>query len=284
MQCFRTLRATALILVLALAAFGCATGKAQVASAEFGLTAEAAPEGILLTLSNIPPDATHLWIGVTSWGDAEVPDDHHSVVSSFAGITDDYVCGWVHSARQLDKVKQTGKVIFPVVQPGVKYFLSATVYNEHEMILFRENNEDFWPRTAHAEFTADNGIYFNRDDVKLEVNDAHSVVTLSSEPKFSSEVTFDDQKYSFGVTVIVDDSRSMGVGDHHFPEGLSRDGLTWVFEPQMTADMKSSNEDIGWLETGSYYPAWAKAYANIIYDDIKWCVEIAKTTEFKYSL
>jgi len=283
MQNFKALRTISLIFVFVLVTFGCATSENHVNTADFGLTAEAAPEGILLTFSNIPSDATHLWISVISWGDTEAPEDHHSVISSFAGITDDYVRGWVHSTRQLDKVKQTGKVIFPVAEAGVKYLLSATVYNEHEMNLFRENNENFWPTTVYAEFVADNGISFNRDDVKLEVNDTHSVVTLTSEPKFSSEVTFDDQKYSFGVTISVDDSRSMGVGDHHFPEGLSSDGLTWEFEPQMTNDMRSDN-DPGWLETGAYYPAWAEAYANIIYDDIKWRVGIAKTPEFKYSL
>ena len=43
-------------------------------------------------------------------------------------------------------------------------------------------------------------------------------------------------------------------------------------------------DNVGWLEAGSYYRAWGTAYANIIYDDIRWSVEIAKTPEFVFSL
>jgi len=74
MHHFRALRtrtwfAISLILGFALVTFGCATdelvsGKNRAADADFGLTAQAVPEGILLTLSNIPPDTNHLWITV----------------------------------------------------------------------------------------------------------------------------------------------------------------------------------------------------------------------------
>jgi len=235
-----------------------------------------------LTFSNIPPDATRLWIHVSSWGDTEVLGSRHSYASSYASVTDVSVRGEANSTPQLDKVKQTGKVIFPAVRPGINYRFSATVYNEREFHSFMENQENFQPRSAYTDFIADNGIYVNGGNAKLEVNDTYSAVTISSEPIFSSEVIFGDQKYSFGVTISVDNNRSIGVGDHHFPDGLSSDGLTWTFEPQMTEDLRRDNS--GWLETGSNYPAWAEARVNIIYDDIKWSVEIAKTSEFKYSL
>jgi len=284
MQHFKALRTISLLSVFALVTFGCATSRNHTAKADFGLTAEAAPEGILLAFSNFPSDATHLWISVISWGDTEVPESHHNIISSYASITDASVRGWVNSTRQLDKVRKTGKVIFPVVQTGLKYFISASVYNEREFNLMKENkDENFQPRTAHTEFIADNGNYVNKDDVKLDINDIHSVVTLSSEPRFSSKVTFDNQKYSFGVTILVDDSRSIGVGDHHIPDGLSPDGLTWAFEPQMTDNIKG-DDSAKWLQNDTNYSAWAIAYANIIYNDIKWRIEIAKTPEFEYSL
>jgi hypothetical protein len=285
MHHFRALRtrtwfAISLILGFAPVTFGCATddlvsGRNRAADADFRLTAEAAPEGLLLTLSNIPPDTNHLWITVQEWFNTEEPVSSHNIVSSYAGITDASVRGWVHGSRQLEKIKQTGKVIFPIVQAGKKYHISAMAYNEQNYYASLE-----YPRMAETECTAGNGIYFNRDSVKLELDNAHSTVTLSSEPVFSSEVTFDTQKYSYGVTVYIPENRAMGVGDHHTPGGLSSDGLTWIFEPYMTADLRNDNG--GWLESGNTYSAWAEVKALIIYDDITWSVGIAKTPEFNY--
>ena len=282
----RTRFAISLILGFALVSFGCATnkpvsGKNHAANAGFGLTAKAVPEGLLLTFSNIPPDATHLWISVFSMGGTEESEYTHS----FAGLTDTSVRGWVNSTRQLEKVKQTGKVLFPFVQSGRKYSISATVYTERDFELMRNRkDEDTHPLSADAECIAKSGIYFDRKSVKLALNDTNSVVTLSSEPVFSSGVTFDAQKYSFDVAILVDEHRSIGVGDHHFPDGLSSDGLTWTFEPGMTQNIKEDSVAVSWLESGVHYSAWAVARANIVYDDIKWTVEIAKTPEFTYSL
>ena len=286
MHHFRVLRirtwfAVSLILGFVLVTFGCATdelvsGRNRATGADFGLTAQAVPEGLLLTLSNIPPDTNHLWITVQEWFNTEEPASSHNIISSYAGITDTSVRGWVHGSRQLEKIKQTGKVIFPVVQAGKKYHISAMAYSEQNYYASLE-----YPHTAEAECIAENGINFNRDSVKLELDNAHSAVTLSSEPVFSSEVTFDTQKYSYGVTVYIPENRAMmGVGDHHIPEGLSSDGLTWTFEPQMTGDFKNNNN--GWLESGNNYSAWAEVKALIIYDDITWSVGIAKTPEFSY--
>jgi hypothetical protein len=283
----KALRTISLIFAFTLVTFSCATSKNQIAIDDFGLTAEAVPEGILLTFSNIPSDATQLWIHVISWGDTDEPEQnkiltgHHSVISSYAAIEDSSFNTWVNSTHQLEKIKQNSQIIFPIVQAGAKYRISATVYNARERSLFVERTENIQPRSASAEITANNGIHFNRDNVRLELNDTNSIVTLSSEPIFSSAIIFDEQKYSFGVTVLVDENSSVGVGDHHIPNGLSSNGLTWAFEPQMTTVNFKNHE---WLETGSNYPAWATARVNIIYDDIKWSVEIAKTSEFTYSL
>jgi hypothetical protein len=295
MQHFKALRtrtrfaiSSILGLGFVLVAFGCATSKLvsdknQVANADFGLTAEAVSEGILLTFNNIPSDATHMWIHATSWdGTSEKRYNEHI---SYAGITSPSVQGWVNSSQQLEKVKQTRKVIFPIVQAGQNYHILVHVYNQREMELYRENNGNIRLRTAETECIAENGIYFDRDLIKLALNDTNSVVTLSSEPEFSSEVTFDTQKYSFRVTVFVPEKKaSIGVGDHHFPNGLSVDGKTWTFEPEMTQNIKGDSVAMDWLGDGSYYTAWAESYVNIIYDDIKWVVEIAKTPEFTFSL
>jgi hypothetical protein len=281
MHHLRTLRTISLIIAFVFIFFGCATGKNHVSNSDFGLTAEAVPEGILLSFSNIPSNTTQMWISISSWGDSEEQSNPHNHISSYAAIEDASFHTWVNSVKQLDKIKQTGKIIFPIVQTGIKYSISVTIYNEQERNSFRKD-EIFEQRVAYAELIANNGIYFNKNDVRLELNNTNSVVTLSSEPVFSSSVMFDELKYSFEVIVLIDDNRSISIGEHHFPEGLSSDGKTWAFEPYWTDTLKKYNQD--WLEIGSPYSAWATIHANIIYDDIKWQVEIAKTPEFAYSL
>ena len=282
MRHIRLLRVFSLILGFLLLSFGCATNKIHTTNTEFALTAEAVPQGILLTFSNIPEDATHLWISVQSLGNTEEPEDMQNSISSYAGITNTSVRGWVNSTQNLDTIRETGKVIFPVVEPGRKYSISANVYNEHEFYMMRRTDDYYSSRFAYADFVAQDGLCLGRDRVRLDINDNHSFIAISSEPVFSSEVMFAEQKYGFSITILVDYERSIGVGEHHIPDGLSNDGLTWVFEPIMTDRLKTENG--GWLETGSYYPAWGTAYVNIVFDDIIWAVEIAKTPEFNYSL
>jgi len=262
--------------VFSLVTFGCATGKNQVTGAVFGFTAEAVPEGLLLSFNNIPPDSIRLFISVHSWGDKEELENGHDIVSSYADIRDaSFSRGGIHSL-QLEKVKETGKVIFPIVQPGQKYYISAMVQTKADI------DNDVIPIFIDKEIIAENGIYFNKEHVTLELNNTNSAVTLLSEPLFSSDVIFNTQKYDFSVTIIAKENGSIGLGTHHIPAGLSSDGLSWVFEPYMTENLKINNG--GWLESDNYYPAWVKVYVNIIHDNIIWSVEIAKTPEFNFTL
>ena len=269
-------------LILVLVTLGCATGKNQVSNAEFGLTAEVVPEGIRLNFNNIPADVTHMWLSVVFWGDEEYPEDNVFPIMSYASITNTSVRGWVNASQQLERIRQTGSIIFPIVQAGLNYHFSVTVYNEHEYYNMSEVHENSVARITYADVIADNGIYFNRGDVRLELDNTNAVATIVTEPAFSSKLIFDEQKYSFGVTIMVDNERSIGAGDHHFPDGLSYNGLSWTFEPKLTESLREYNG--GWLETDTHYTAWVVAYANIIYDDIAWSIEIAKTPEFNFSL
>ena len=287
MQHTRSLRKIPLIagftlVILGALVTGCVTGKPvsgenQAANENFGLSADAAPQGILLTFSNIPHDTTHMWIQTITWDTSEELM-HRNYHVAYAGITDAFTEGWVHSTPMLEKVKQTGQVIFPFVETGKNYYISAMVYNQQE---YRQMKDSWEPRHAETECIAGNGIYFNRGFVKLDLATDNTAVTLSSEPVFSSEVLFDVQKYTYSVTIFVSETNSVGVGDHHIPGGLSPDGLSWTFEPQMTT---VNLKEVDSLESGNHYPAWSEAFANIVYDDILWSVEIAKTPEFSYSM
>ena len=280
MNIFKACRAILIIFCVSLAIFGCATTKNHESNAGFGITAEAVPEGICISFSNIPPDASHLWVSVQSWGDAEYPQNTHSVVASYAAITNTPALDWVRSSRQLEEVKKTGKIFFPFVEAGQKYRISAIVYNIEDRAL-SIGDENYIPVMAETECVAKNGIYFDRNSVTLNLENSNSTVTLSSEPVFSSEIIYAPQKYSFGVTIIVAENSSVGVADHHIPEGLSSDGLSWTFEPQMSA---ANLRESDWLEENTEYQAWGGSHANIMYNDILWAVEIAKTPEFIFKL
>ena len=275
MQHFKALITTLLILVFALVTFSCATSKNQISDTKFGLTVETVSEGLLLTFNNIPPDSIRLFISVHSWCHTEEVENGQNTVVAFADIRDTSFSEGGLPSLQLTRVKETGKVIFPIVQAGQKYHISAMIQTRADI-----DNKTI-PVFVDTEIIGKNGIYFNREDVELELIN-NSAVTLYTEPLFTSPVIFHTQKYSFGITIMVDENRSIGLGTHHIPAGLSSDGLTWIFEPEMTESLRKYNA--GWLETGNYYPAWAKAYVNILHGDIIWSVEIARTQNFNFSL
>ena len=264
MQHFKGLRTISLILGFALVALnllvsGCATSEKQVINAEIGLKAEAVSEGICLAFDNIPPETQRIFINIQYIINEETPGITN-LVSSFSDIRD----------GSLAHVMQTGKVIFPVVDSGCKYLISVIFHGED----FKDISD--W---IQADCIADKGISLS-NELYLNLNDANTSVTLSSEPVFSSEVMYDDVKYNFGVTIMQyqteTESGSIGVGSHHI-DGV--EGLTWTFDPPMTDSLKEG----GYLESGSY-PAYVTARCNIIYDNVRWSVEIAKTQEFTYSL
>jgi hypothetical protein len=253
------LRAISLILVLALITFACDMSKTQIPDVvDKRVSAETVPEGILITLNNIPEDTARLFIGTHHRISDDEPVSSHNFVNSYSDITGD----------SLEQVKQTGKVILPIAQTGKEYTINVIFQNE--------KYEDI-PDWAYAECVAGNGTYFD-NDILFTLNDNNSTLALSSEPIFSSKVTFAPHKYSFAVVVGIE-SGSLGVGEHHYPEGLSPDGYSWRFEPYLTEAIIEGD----YLKPGSY-PAFGIAYCNIVYDNIKWVIEIAKTTEFTYSL
>ncbi|MDR0300878.1 MAG: hypothetical protein LBI04_01025 [Treponema sp.] len=284
MQHFKSLRtrtvfAISLILGFILVTFGCATSKNQQSINNFGMEAKAIPEGILLTFKNIPSDAVRMCI-FASYYNEETPDPSNTV-TSMADLRDASLLNDRVKVAQLDKVKQTGKVILPVIQPGKRYHISATVWNEQDHTLFKNNDENFRFISAATDCIVNDGIHFNSDALYLKLDDNNTVAALSSEPVFSSDIIFETPKYSYGVTIDVQGKGAIGVTSYHIPDGLSSNGLTWTFEPYMTADIKKDIPD-GWLEKGNGYTAFVEAYANIVYDNVLWFIETAQSCEFTY--
>jgi hypothetical protein len=279
MQHFKFIKAISLILCFISVTFGCATSKTQVSTNDFGISAEPISEGILLTFDNIPSDTVRMTI-FAFYYDEENPHPSNTV-TSMADLRDVSLLNDRVKVAQLDKVKQTGKVILPIIQPGKRYHISATVWNEHDHELFKNNDENYHSISASTDCVVKDGIHFNSEALSLKLDDNYTVATLSSEPIFSADVSFDNQKYTYCVTIDVPEKGSIGVASFHIPDGLSSNGMEWVFEPYMTADIDKDIPD-GWLEKGQGYTAFVEANANIIYDEVTWFIEIAQSPEFTY--
>ena len=256
MHQIRSLRIILLILGFVLVAFGCATSKSRQPNVDIGLKAETVPEGICLTFDYIPPETARLFIMFQTWGEKELLTSTHDITASHADIRRD----------TLKQIKQTGKVIFPFVKAGNTYRISASFENGEGQVLAGI------PEWIYAECVADNGIYFN-DDIALRLNETHTGVTLSSEPVFSAEVQFAPQKIGYTVHINKGEGESWGYRD----EALEST-LTWEFEPRITDEL----QDTDYLESGDY-DAYVTAFCNIMYDNVLWGVELAKSPVFTYS-
>jgi hypothetical protein len=243
-----------------------------MAGTGFGLTAQTVSEGILITFNNIPQDSVRLFIDVASIGDSETYSG--GVMGSFADIRDASNSGGPFASVQLERIKETGKVIFPFAQAGQKLRITAQVTTRSDL------DNHVTPGFIVTRTVAEkNGTGFNREDLRFELNETHTAVTLHSMPVFSSDVVLHSRKIDFTVLVLangVDNLISTGV--HHIPAGLSPDGLTWTFEPEMSADLR--NHDA--LQSGNFYTAWAMAAVNVIHDGILWSVDIARTPNFNW--
>jgi len=255
MQHFKALRIISLILGFTLVTFGCATSKSNQ-SVNIDLKAETVPEGICITFDNIPKETNRLFIMLNNYGGKEQPESTYDIIGSYSDIKGDI----------LEQVKQTRKIVFPFVQAGQKYGILVSFENEKGQKIVGV------PEWINTECIANAGIYFN-DGLKLELNKNNTSVILSSEPEFSKEVQYAPEKYWYRVSIDSSENGSLSYSDK------STNGLYWDFEPQMTYDFKKGE----YLQSGNY-SAYVTAYRNVIYDNVTWAVEIAKTPEFIYSL
>jgi len=241
-------RIISLFLGFAMFIFSCTTNKTKK-SVNIGLNVETVSEGICITFDNIPIETDR--INIFFFNGIENSDKPHDNNSSMSEINGDV----------LKYIKKTRKVIFPFVQKGQNYTIWISFSSKQRFI-------DGLANIYSRECIANNGIYFN-DGIKLELNKNNSNVTLSSEPKFSKEVQFAPYKYEY----------TLSLGPYKYDREKITNELQWNFEPEITNDLKESK----YLESGNY-SAYATVYCNIIYDNITWKVEIAKSLEFIYIL
>jgi DNA-binding CsgD family transcriptional regulator len=237
-----------------------ATGKNKVSDfPDIEISAETVPEGILVTFSdysNIPMEVENLKIAFTDWDSIEDPDWENDDPLVFMNTMRN-----IHTSQTwenvIEQVRQTGTVTFPFVQPGRKYAITAVFYNDNDIV-----------KSAKTECVADRGIYLNRN-ITLNMNKARTGFALSSKPAFTSDVQLEQIHYYIVIHK----------GD--YTEAITSDktkDLFWNFEPKFSKHLK----EVG-VPKGNY-PAYTGASLNIIYDNISWLIEIAKTPVFTYSL
>jgi hypothetical protein len=294
----RTRIAICSIFSFVLVTFSCTISDNQDKKSKVAVKAEAIPEGICLNFKNIPHDSTRLSIGFMDMDDTFFPRTGSREYTAFAEI----------SGNLLDNVKQTGKVIFPFVRKGHKY----NIFTSFKYDYFNDEgihvNFDVKPSTVIIDFTAENGININ-NEVALDVNKNYTGVTLSHEPIFSLPVKNDIPKYNYSVeisrTVSENESFGMTISDRN-----EANFLHWNFKPIVSGVIKDdyyiwyyrdflkqegdiivhweneplSDKVINWFNKLGQHTAYVTAFSNLIYDNISWKVEIAKSPVFDFYL
>jgi hypothetical protein len=264
MQHFKTLRtrtkfaiSSILGLCFALVTFGCATSKNQVANADFGLTAEAVPEGILVKFSNVPLKIKD--IGVSFWDCGGNEEPNWESIDGLATFNYVYDLLEVTCYSAIEQVRQTGTVTFPFVQSGHKYFIKAFLIGE-------DNNIG---TIISTECVAD-GEYILIPNIDLSLNNAHTGVTLSNAPVFPSDVQLRSTIFYYIYTQTGDYAEAIDSGPI--------DELFWNFEPRFGEYLKETG-----VVSGDY-PTFVKANISVTHDNTSWVMEIAKSPVFTYSL
>jgi len=271
MRHLRFSRTFLFILGFALIILGCISDETQAERENISIKAVSVPEGISLFFNNIPPNITRVYVEYGDWGGKDIPENYYDGTSNYAFIKETTV---------IERLKETHTLILPFVQAGHKYKIYTVFFLTKEG---ETQTEDNMPILLETECIADNGIYCDQN-IGLSINETQTIVKLSSRPQFSSEVQFAPTETSYKLTLLYSGIgakfATISIGDKISKNTLLDDGLTWNFEPEMADYLKEGSQ----IKNGVNYPAYFTARSNVIYNDITWSVEIAKSKEFSYSL
>ena len=259
----RTWFAISLILCLAMLTFGCSKKNQASDFSNIKISAKTVPEGICVTFSNyskysdIPPEIDNLKIVFYDWGENGEPDwNNMDMSASFNYFHDYFRESFCENA--IEQVRKSGKVIFPFVKKGHKYTINVLFITGKDIV-----------KKISAECVADKGIYLN-ENITIDLNNAHTGVTLSGNPAFTPDIKPESQKMSYNIVICTDDY-------WHAIASEKTDDLTWNFEPRFSEYLKENNVAKG------DYPAYVGVNFNIIHNKISWILETVKSPMFTYS-
>ena len=270
MQNFKIQCRICLNITFVLVLFGCTIGETQSIREDIRLKAISIPEGINLHFDKIPTNTNWVYIEYNDWGGKDSPENYYDGTSNYAYIQD---------SQKIERLKETHTLTLPFVQADHKYKIYAVFFLTKDGETQTQENT---PILLETDCVADNGIFFN-GNLKLNINDTQTGVSLSSKPQFTSEVQFAHAEISYKMTLLYSMTENgfatISYGDTIFENNLFNDELTWNFEPEMSDYLKEGSQ----IKNSVNYPAYFTARSNVIYDNITWSVEIAKSKEFIYS-
>ena len=264
-----SLRMTTIAILSVLVVLSCTTNGPTPANIRIGYIIETIPEGILINFDAVPLDTTSMLIRFESRKYTEPglaystdgsPLDSYNVFEAYAMITDEL----------FEQIKNSKRIICPYVQPGAEYKIFISFFNEAG-----ESND----RYIDTEFTAHTGIY-PLNELVLAINEDNTSVRVSAVPVFSSGVEFPLNKYSFSF-VIISEQGVFGTSTDILEEELK-----WDFEPLISESMELWKKEalLRGKDIRGSHPAWITFSCNLLYENIQWKVDLAKTPIFTYSL
>ena len=224
------------------------------------------PNGILISLSDIPDDVISVHVEINNWGDRiytyqnnDYPPEYRDMITSSSSMI---------TGNVLEQIKKSNQIIFPFIKTGEIYNVTVTYSIPNYTC-------------ASAPFKriiADNGIYFDKD-IELILNEEKTSVRLSEEPKFSSNIGYSiiSQYFSFS---LYNEIMSSTLGS------ISTDNnniLSWDFEPSIREQINRYNGTEGVSINGNYN-AFIGYSMMIIYDNIEWYNQFIKSPKFSYTI
>jgi hypothetical protein len=262
MRHFKVFGIISLILSLSLVTFGCSTSSNQVITlSDIRISAQAVPKGILVNFSNfsnIPQDVDILRVTFSDCGKNSEPDWRKmDRVATFKYLHDYYYNS--HSENIIKQIRKTGKVVFPFVESGHKYSISAIFIDKTGFV-----------KSIDTDCIADGGLYINRN-INLALNRTRTGISLSSKPTFAPDAKVEVKKLTYHIVSCTGEFLSAIGSDF-------TDDLFWEFEPKFKKQLKENG-----LTKGNYQ-TYVGANLNIVHNNVSWIMEIAKSPIFTYSL
>jgi len=224
------------------------------------------PNGILISLSDIPDDVTSVHVEINNWGDRiyiyqnnDYPPEYRDMITSSSSMI---------TGNVLEQIKKSNQIIFPFVKTG-------EIYNV--MVTYSIPNYSC-ASSPFERIIADNGIYFEKD-IELVLNDENTSVRLSEEPKFSSNVGYNiiSQYFSFSLYNEIMSSTLGSISTEN------NKILSWDFEPSIREQINIYNGTEGVRKKGNYN-AYIGYSMIIINDNIEWYNYFIKSPKFTYTI
>lgn len=235
-------RLNVFIITFVFAFLYCVAAKSS-ALTDIGVKPISTLDGFSLSFSEIPQEVNRIFLYID---EHDKPNGSNIVFADVRG-------------ESLERLKKSSVLRCPFVHERIKYNI---------IIFFYFNNGQEIQKTT-AIVAAGGTRLINSP--QLFLNDNFTGAALSMAPVFSSDVEYTPDRYSYQVTVHINESSSIGYGTRS-------DLLSYDFSSMKDDFIKDG------LEINGKFSADVTAFCNLIYENITWAVGIAKSKKFTVSM